>query len=78
MGDDVFKLVGLINDQTSGIRIGTPAVTSRGMKAAQAKEIASFIATVLKHPEDKKIIEDVRVKVTEVCDAFPVYKIRNE
>jgi len=59
---------------TSGLRIGTPAVTSRGMQASEMAAIAGFIASVLKNPDDENIIEDVRAKVREICEAFPIYQ----
>jgi len=59
---------------TSGLRIGTPAVTSRGMQASEMAAIAGFISLVLKNPDDENIIEDVRAKVREICEAFPIYQ----
>ena len=59
---------------TSGLRIGTPAVTSRGMQASEMAAIAGFITSVLKNPDDENIIEDVRAKVREICEAFPIYQ----
>ncbi len=58
---------------TSGIRIGTPAVTSRGMKAAQAEIIANLIADLLKNPDDEQRIDSVSGAVTDLCTAFPQY-----
>ena len=60
---------------TSGIRIGTPAVTTRGMKEKEMEEIADFIDRVLASPGDKKIIEQVKIKVKELTAKFPVYKV---
>jgi len=59
---------------TSGIRIGTPAITSRGMKVAQAENIAEVIADLLKHPNNEQKINDAKGKVAELCEAFPLYK----
>ena len=59
---------------TSGIRIGTPALTSRGMKAAQAETIAALIAKVLKNPGDETVLASVRKTVSELCRDFPLYK----
>jgi glycine hydroxymethyltransferase len=58
---------------TSGIRIGTPAITSRGMKADQAGVIANLIADLLTHPADEARIEKARGQVTDLCHAFPAY-----
>lgn len=57
---------------TSGIRIGTPAVTTRGMKESDMKEIAGFIETLLKNPGNADIIQSVREKVVTMTDRFPV------
>lgn len=59
---------------TSGIRIGTPAVTSRGLGEKEMKVIAGFIADVLKNKENKESIERIREKVRDICIQFPVYK----
>ncbi len=61
---------------TSGIRIGTPAVTSRGMKGPEMKQIASFIATVLADPENEKTQIQVAAAVRELCAVFPLYRER--
>jgi len=58
---------------TSGIRIGTPAVTTRGMKEDEMREIARMIHRVLSNIEDEKVINEVRDKVKELCAAFPLY-----
>jgi glycine hydroxymethyltransferase len=59
---------------TSGIRLGTPAVTTRGMKEEQMREIASLVVHVLKNKDDKKIIATVHSRVKELCKQFPLYK----
>ncbi len=57
---------------TSGVRIGTPAVTTRGMKEEQMFEIADMIADVVEKGEDA--IEDVKSRVIALCKHFPIYK----
>lgn len=56
---------------TSGIRIGTPAVTTRGMKEAEMEEIGHCIADILLHGESRR--ESVRERVKQLCRNFPVY-----
>ena len=58
---------------TSGIRIGTPAVTTRGMKEAEMQKIGAFILDVLKHPDDTARIEGIRQQVQELCAGFPLF-----
>ena len=58
----------------SGIRIGTPAVTTRGMKETEMKKIAGLINKVLSDPEDDNNIREVRKEVASLVEAFPLYK----
>ena len=58
---------------TSGIRLGTPALTTRGMKTDEMKTVAKLIVGVLKNPENNTVIEKSRKKVRELCEAFPLY-----
>ena len=58
---------------TSGLRIGTPAVTTRGMGEAEMKTIAGLIAEVLAAPEDGALQARVKLKVRELTSAFPLY-----
>ncbi len=58
---------------TSGIRIGTPAVTTRGFKAQEMKEIADIIADVLNAPENEEVLAQAKQKVTALTDRFPLY-----
>jgi glycine hydroxymethyltransferase len=59
---------------TSGIRLGSPAMTTRGFKEEQAKQTAHLIADVLDAPTDEKVIEAVRAKVAALTRDFPVYR----
>ncbi len=59
---------------TSGIRIGTPAMTSRGMKENEMKIIGDLILETFKDLNDEQTIENIRKKVTDLCRAFPLYK----
>jgi glycine hydroxymethyltransferase len=58
---------------TSGLRIGTPAVTTRGMQEAEVKQLAHWIADVLDRMGDESVIERVRAGVIALCRRFPVY-----
>ena len=59
--------------QTSGIRLGTPAITTRGAKEELMGEIVEMIDTVLSNPEDSKVIESVRKKVNETMVEYPMF-----
>ncbi len=61
---------------TSGIRIGTPAVTTRGLKEEEIKEVAGFIADLLLNPNDEAVAQKVRAGVQEICKNFPLYEAR--
>ena len=58
---------------TSGIRLGSPAMTTRGFKEAEAREVGNFIADVLDNPNDADNIAKVRAQVAELTKRFPVY-----
>ena len=58
---------------TSGIRLGTPALTTRGLNAEDMKEIASIIALVLKRPEDIEAQEEAKQRVAKLCKQYPMY-----
>lgn len=58
---------------TSGVRIGTPSVTTQGMTEAEMPVIASLIAEALRHRDDAAAVAVVRAKVAELCSRFPVY-----
>ena len=59
---------------TSGLRIGTPALTSRGMKEPEMKRIAGWISQVLESPSNESRILRIRGEVLEFCEEFPLYK----
>ncbi len=63
---------------TSGIRIGVPAVTTRGMGPEEMKIMGSIITDVLKNPEDESVKKRARMKVKELVEAFPLYRERIE
>ncbi|HEU4995617.1 MAG TPA: serine hydroxymethyltransferase [Gemmatimonadaceae bacterium] len=58
---------------TSGLRIGTPAVTTRGMKEAEMRRIADFIDRVLRSPEDDSVLDAVKGQVRELAAEYPLY-----
>jgi glycine hydroxymethyltransferase len=57
----------------SGIRLGTPALTTRGMKEDEMKQVGRFIAEVIDHPEDESVAGKIKKEVRELCRAFPLY-----
>jgi glycine hydroxymethyltransferase len=59
---------------TSGLRIGTPALTSRGMKEGEMRQIGTWIADILDAPGDEARRASVRGAVREMCSAFPLYR----
>jgi glycine hydroxymethyltransferase len=58
---------------TSGIRVGTPAMTTRGFTEIEAEQVAHLIADVLEHPADEAVLAKVRGKVEALCRKYPVY-----
>lgn len=60
--------------KTSGIRIGSPAITSRGMGVDQARQIAELMVKTLENYQDEAILEEVRQEVKALTDAFPLYE----
>jgi glycine hydroxymethyltransferase len=58
---------------SSGLRIGTPAVTTRGFKEAEVQQLAGWIADVLDHMGDPAVIDKARAQVVAICKRFPVY-----
>jgi glycine hydroxymethyltransferase len=63
---------------TSGIRLGTPIITTRGMREKEAKEVVHFIDRVLKNIDHHDVIQEVRKDVRDLCKRFPVYIGRPE
>ena len=61
---------------TSGVRIGTPAVTTRGMKEKEMETIAEFIHKALSHVGDEGVLNSIADDVREFCKKFPVYPNR--
>ena len=59
---------------TSGLRIGTPAVTTRGMKEKEMKRIAKWIGKILKNIQNEKTIDEIKGEVKKLCDKFPLYQ----
>jgi glycine hydroxymethyltransferase len=55
----------------SGVRIGTPAITSRGMGSSEMKSIGNWMADVIEHPDDEALLKRIAGSVRELCDKFP-------
>jgi glycine hydroxymethyltransferase len=58
---------------TSGIRIGSPAMTTRGMREIEAEQLANLIADVIEAPDDERVAKRVAGEVKKLCERFPVY-----
>jgi len=58
---------------TSGLRLGSPAMTTRGMGPAEFTEIGDIIADRLTYPEDEAVASECRRRVASLCDRFPLY-----
>ena len=58
---------------TSGIRIGTPAVTRRGFKEKEVSQIADWISQIIHNIEDQSLLKDIKEEVKNLCSNFPVY-----
>ncbi|MDA8162988.1 MAG: serine hydroxymethyltransferase [Desulfobacteraceae bacterium] len=58
---------------TSGIRIGTPAVTTRGLGPEEMKEVGGYISELLSRPADSGLVRQVRLKIAALCKRFPIY-----
>jgi len=61
---------------TSGIRMGTPALTTRGMKEVEMEKIAALIDKVISNLGDEDVYAKVKIEVLELCQKFPLYKER--
>jgi glycine hydroxymethyltransferase len=62
----------------SGIRIGTPALTTRGMKESEMRQVGLWIAEALNGRTDAAVLDKIRREVLELADAFPLYAERRE
>lgn len=58
---------------TSGIRVGTPCVTMRGMRDAEMRDIAGMISGVIERPRDAEVLEETSIKARNLCDKHPIY-----
>lgn len=58
---------------TSGIRVGTPAMTTRGFQIEEMKEVAKIISLVLKNPQNESLHEEARARVAKLCELYPLY-----
>ena len=59
---------------TSGLRLGTPALTTRGLKEEDIREVADIIAETIEHREDKNAIEKAKAQIADICKRFPLYE----
>ena len=57
----------------SGIRLGTPIVSTRGMREPEMKEIIDLVDRVLQHRNEPAVLEDVRAQAKALCDRFPIF-----
>jgi glycine hydroxymethyltransferase len=60
---------------TSGIRIGTPALTTRGMKEAEMQQIGKWIATVVRDFKNETLLQKMKSSVHDLCQKFPIYRV---
>ena len=57
----------------SGIRLGTPIVSTRGMREAEMREIVGLVDRVLQHRQDPAMLEEVRTQANALCSRFPIF-----
>ena len=62
---------------TSGLRIGTPAITTRGFKEAETSKVASWMCDILDNLDSENEIKRVKAEVVSLCDQFPVYSLKD-
>ena len=62
---------------TSGIRLGTPAVTTRGLKEADMIEIANLIDAALKNHQNESVLDSIKQKVITLMNQFPIYQFES-
>ncbi|PXF56015.1 MAG: serine hydroxymethyltransferase [Deltaproteobacteria bacterium] len=60
----------------SGIRIGTPGVTTRGLKEREMEEVGNYISELLTRPDDDRLARDIKTKIRSLCERFPLYSER--
>jgi glycine hydroxymethyltransferase len=60
------------------VRIGTPAITTRGFRETESKELAGWIADILDDPVNAEIRVGVKAKALDICERFPVYQHKSE
>ena len=58
---------------TSGIRIGSPAITTRGFKEAECQQIAAWVVRAVLNANDERVIKEIQTEVLALCQRFPVY-----
>jgi len=61
---------------TSGVRIGTPAVTTRGLKEPEMEKVGNFIADLLLNPGNDGLVKNIRQEIRKICEEFPLYENR--
>ncbi len=61
---------------TSGIRIGTPAITTRGLTEKEMEEVGTYIADLLDNRGNDKLVQEIRTKISDICKRFPIYQER--